>query len=283
MDLRQLIAYLLDWSQIGAYMAVGLLAAAVEYVYGAALARSPVPEARARGYAHIQEALGGFAATGLFFFIVFAVAGAVSVSLPPPGEAQAMLKHARDRLVKWVIELANLEKDLTAAVITAPLVQTVAASAILARFAIHSLLALTSAFSFALPILTGGVGQLMVAAGAACMCTPRLRRLGPYLIFSAVALLVVSCGVARAAYDVAQDLKFKYEGFGSLPNPVEFLRIIYELLTGKLIPALVSDGYVSARALVWVSIGIAAVATITAAASAAAGGFADSLVNRVRL
>jgi hypothetical protein len=267
------------------YALLGLLAAAIEFVYGLALARSPVAEVRSRGYHHMWEAAGGMAAAGFFILCVVAVAQAVSLAgFPSPDAAKFMLDQARDRFVKWLIEVANLEKDLTAAVITAPLVQTVAASSLLGRFAIQSLLALTSAFSFALPLLVDmGVGQLMVAAGIACLCTPRLRRLGPYLVFSAITLLVVSCGVARASYDVAQQLRFRYEGAGSLPNPIEFLKKIFEVLTGTLIPTLVNDGYASARTFAWVSIGIAVAAAVTAAASAAAGGFADSLVNRIRL
>jgi hypothetical protein len=268
------------------YASLGLLAAAVEFVYGVALARSPVAEVRSRGYHHMWEAAGGLAAAGFFVLSVVAVAQALSAlaGLPSPKEAETMLDQARDRFVKWIIEVANLEKDLTAAVITAPLTQTIAASSILGRFALQSLLALVSAFSFALSLLVdAGVGQLMVAIGIACLSTPRLRRLGPYLIFSAIALLIVSCGVARASYDLAQQLKFRYEGLGSLPNPIEFLRKIFEALTGTLVPTLVNDGYAAAQTLVWVSIGIAAAATVTAAASAAAGGFADSLVNRIRL
>jgi hypothetical protein len=267
------------------YASLGLLAAAVEFVYGAALARSPVTEVRSRGYHHMWEAAGGLAAAGFFILCVVAVAQGISLAgFPSPEDAKFMLDQARDRFVKWLIEVANLEKDLTAAVITAPLTQTIAASSILGRFALQSLLALVSAFSFALSLLVDmGVGQLMVAIGIACLSTPRLRRLGPYLIFSAVALLIASCGVARAAYDLAQQLKFRYEGFGSLPNPLEFLRTIFDLLRNVLIPTLVNDGYASAQTLVWVSIGIAFAAAVTAAASAAAGGFADSLVNRIRL
>jgi hypothetical protein len=267
------------------YAILGLLAAAVEFVYGLALSRSPVNEVRSRGYHHMWEAAGGLAAAGFFILCVVAVAQGVSLAgFPSPNDAKFMLDQARDRFVKWLIEVANLEKDLTAAVITSPLVQTIAASAILGRFALQSLLALVSAFSFALSLLVDmGVGQLMVAIGIACLSTPRLRRLGPYLIFSAIALLIVSCGVARASYDLAQQLKFKYEGAGSLPNPIEFFRKIFEVLTGTLIPTLVNDGYAAAQTFVWVSIGIAAAAAVTAAASAAAGGFADSLVNRIRL
>jgi hypothetical protein len=266
------------------YSVLGLLAAAIEFAYGAALARSPVAEVRSRGYRHMWEAAGGMAAAGVFVLCVLAVAQAVSLAgLPSPKEAETMLEQARDRFVKWIIEVANLEKDLTAAVITSPLVQTVAASALLGRFAIQSLLALVSAFSFVLPLLTGGVGQTMVAIGIACLCTPRLRHLGPYLIFSAVALLIVSCGVARAAYDCAQQLKFRYEGYGSLPNPFEFLRTIFDMLRDQLVRTLVNDGYAAAQTFAWTSIGIAAAAAVAAAASAAAGGFADSLVNRIRL
>jgi hypothetical protein len=267
------------------YASLGLLAAAIEFVYGLALSRSPVTEVRSRGYRHMWEAAGGMAAAGVFIACVVAVAQGISLAgFPSPSDAKFMLDQARDRFVKWLIEVANLEKDLTAAVITAPLTQTIAASAILGRFALQSLLALVSAFSFALPLLVdAGVGQLMVAAGIACLCTPRLRHLGPYLIFSAIALLIVSCGVARASYDLAQQLKFKYEGAGSLPNPIEFLKKIFEVLTGTLIPTLVNDGYAAAQTFAWVSIGIAAAAAVAAAASAAAGGFADSLVNRIRL
>jgi hypothetical protein len=267
------------------YALLGLLAAAIEFVYGLALSRSPVNEVRSRGYHHMWEAAGGLAAAGVFVLCVVAVAQGVSLAgFPSPEDAKFMLDQARDRFVKWLIEVANLEKDLTAAVITAPLVQTIAASAILGRFALQSLLALVSAFSFALSLLVdAGVGQMMVAIGIACLSTPRLRRLGPYLIFSAIALLIVSCGVARASYDLAQQLKFKYEGAGSLPNPIEFFRKIFEVLTGTLIPTIVNDGYAAAQTFVWVSIGIAAAAVVAAAASAAAGGFADSLVNRVRL
>jgi hypothetical protein len=267
------------------YASLGLLAAAVEFVYGAALARSPVTEVRSRGYHHMWEAAGGLAAAGFFILCVVAVAQGISLAgFPSPKDAKFMLDQARDRFVKWLIQVANLEKDLTAAVITAPLTQTIAASSILGRFALQSLLALVSAFSFVLPLLVdAGVGQMMVAVGIACLSTPRLRRLGPYLIFSAIAMLIASCGVARAAYDLARQLKFEYEGLGSLPNPLEFLRTIFDLLRNELIPTLVNDGYASAQTFVWISIGIAFAAAVTAAASAAAGGFADSLVNRIRL
>jgi hypothetical protein len=267
------------------YALLGLLAAAIEFVYGLALSRSPVNEVRSRGYHHMWEAAGGLAAAGVFVLCVVAVAQGISLAgIPSPSDAKTMLGQAQNRTATWLIEVANLEKDLTAAVITAPLTQTIAASAILGRFALQSLLAIISAFSFVLTLLVdGGVGQMMVAIGIACLSTPRLRRLGPYLIFSAIALLIVSCGVARASYDLAQQLKFEYKGFGSLPNPFEFLRIIFDLLRNQLIPTIVNDGYAAAQTFAWVSIGIAVAAAVTAAASAAAGGFADSLVNRIRL
>jgi hypothetical protein len=280
-DLGQLLSHLVDWSAVFGYMAVGLLAAAVEYVYGAALARSPVPEARSRGYAHMLEAAGGFASAGFFFAVTLAVAGAVSLGdAPAPSGALGVLAASMDRFSKWLIDLASLEKDLTLTVILSTLASTVNASAVLARLAVQALYAASAAFYFALSLLVeAGAGKLMVAAGAACLCAPRLRRLGPYLIFSALAAVAVSCAAARAIGDVASNLEFSYAPF---QNPFDLARI-GEAVTGAVLGKIVRDGYRAASALIAVSVGTAVAGAAAAAASAAAGGFAESIVNRLRL
>jgi len=280
-DLRQLLLYLVDWSAVFGYMVVGLVAAVIEYVYGAALARSGVPEARSRGYAHMLEAKAGFAAAGLFFAIALAVSSAISLGdVPPPSSALDALAAAMDRFSKWLIDLASLEKDLTLTVILSTLASTVGASAVLARVAVQALYALAAAFYFALSLLVGaGAGKLMVAAGAMCLCTPRLRRLGPYLIFSALAAVAVSCGAAGALYAVASNLEFSYAPF---QNPFDLARI-GEAVTGVVLGKIVRDGYRAAAALVGISVGTAVAGAVAAAASSAAGGFAESFVNRLRL
>jgi len=280
-DLRQLLSYLVDWNAVSGYMVVGLLAAAVEYVYGAALARSPVPEARSRGYAHMLEAKGGFAAAGIFFAITLAVSSAVSLGdVPAPNSALSALAASMDRFSKWLIDLASLEKDLTLTVILSTLASTVNASAALARLAVQALYALAAAFYFALSLLVeAGAGKLMVAAGAACLCAPRLRRLGPYLIFSAIAAVAVACAAARALDAVASNLEFSYAPF---QNPFDLARI-GETVTGVVLGKIVRDGYRAAATLIGISVGAAVTGAVAAAASSAAGGFAESLVNRLRL
>jgi len=280
-DLGQLLSYLVDWSAVFGYMVVGLLAAAIEYVYGAALARSPVPEARSRGYAHMLEAAGGFASAGIFFAATLAVAGAVSLGdVPAPSGALSVLAASMDRFSKWLIDLASLEKDLTLTVILSTLASTVNASAVLARLAVQALYAASAAFYFALSLLVeAGAGKLMVAAGAACLCAPRLRTLGPYLIFSALAAVTVSCAAARAIGDVASNLEFSYAPFQNLFD----LARIGEAVTGVVLGKIVRDGYRATSALIAVSVGTAVAGAAAAAASGAAGGFAESIVNRLRL
>jgi hypothetical protein len=293
-DLNQLLARLVEWNGVtGNYILVGAAVALAEYAYGFLISRSAVAEQRARGYSIMQDALASFLVLFLFFF---AVNGAVAVvhavadsaaplsSFPEPSQAADTLAQARDRFATWIIQVANLEKDLAGAVLTAPLVATVAASSALGRFAIQTLLTIVVFLEALLRTLEAGVAKVMVAAGSLCILTPRLRRLGPYLIFSAVALIVVGCGTAYTVSPLLEGegaLRFRYEGFAGLPNPIELITKAIDF--NKTINDLVHDGYVSSRAAAWVSLGLGAAAAVTAAASAAAGGLADSLANRLRL
>jgi hypothetical protein len=294
-DIGQLLSRLVEWNGVtGNYILVGAAAALAEYAYGFLLSRSAVAEQRARGYSTMQDALASFLVLFLFFFAVNGAVAAVhevadSVahlsSFPEPSQAINILAQARDRFVRWLIQVANLEKDLTGAVLTAPLVATVAASSTLGRFALQTLLTVVVFLEALLRALVEqGAAKVMVAAGSLCILTPRLRRLGPYLIFSAVALTLVGCGTAYAVSPLLSgedELRFRYEGFAGLPNPIELITKAIDF--NKTINDLVHDGYVSSRAAAWVSLGLGAAAAVTAAASAAAGGLADSLASRLRL
>jgi len=278
--LNELLLALWDWGT--PWLLVGLLGALIEYAWGLALSRSPVSEVRGRGYALMQEALGSFAAVGFFFFCATAVASAITLpSAEYPSKAINTLKLAMEGYADWLSGLAALEKDLTLTFLLSPLVNVLTASAALARMTMQYLLYVSAALYAVLDIMwSKGAGKLMVAIGSGLLCVPRLRRLGPYLIFSALAATAVACAAAPALYSVVENPNFTYKP--TLWNPWD-LRRIAEAITGRVMNLIFEDGKNAAFVAVGVSLGIGIAAPATAAASAAAGGFAESIVNRFRL
>jgi hypothetical protein len=280
MKLDELLVALWDWGT--PWLLVGLLGALIEYAWGFALSRSPVSEVRGRGYALMQEALGSFAAVGFFFFATSAVASAITLpSAQYPSQAMRTLQSAVQGYADWLSGLAALEKDLTLTFLLSPLTGVLTASAALARMTMQYLLYVSAALYAVLDLLWNkGVGKLMVAVGSGLLCVPRLRRLGPYLIFSALAATAVACAAAPALFSVVENPNFTYKP--ALWNPWD-LRRVAEAVTGHVMNLIFEDGKNAAFTAVGVSLGIGIAAPVTAAASAAAGGVADSIVNRFRL
>jgi hypothetical protein len=280
MTLDELLLALWDWGT--PWLLVGLIGALIEYAWGFALSRSPVNEVRGRGYALMQEALGSFAAVGFFLFCAAAVASAITLpSAEYPSKAMDTLKLAMEKYADWLSGLAALEKDLTLTFLLSPLVSVLTASSALARMTMQYLLYVSAALYAVLDVMWNmGAGRLMVAVGSGLLCVPRLRRLGPYLIFSALAATAVACAAAPAIYSVVESPHFRYKP--SLWNPWDLWSIAGSI-TGDTMRAIFEDGKNAAFTAVGVSLGIGIAAPATAAASAAAGGFAESIVNRFRL
>ncbi|MEM1522424.1 MAG: hypothetical protein QXU69_05325 [Thermofilaceae archaeon] len=276
MDPKSLLGWLLSGANVAAFSAAFAIAA-VQYVYGAFLARGTPGEQRARGYALMYDSVEGVVIGMMFFLGVFSLTPLIlaGYEFQSPSAAAETLRAAVDRFIKWLMNVAELERDLSLFPLFAPLATTVASSSVLGRVTIQLLVGLSSGMAVAAEIMNS-IAPWMFGTGLALACTSRTRRLGVYLAITAISVCIVLGIAAPYVKSTAEQLKFEYRS----GNIIDF---IYKGLLQQALQQLIEDGKLSATCTITLSIGLAVAAIAAAAASAAAGGFADSIISRIRL
>jgi hypothetical protein len=266
--------FTVNWQWYSAFAALVIL----EIIYAVILMHDPSPERRARGYSQLLDALEAIVYGALLLAAIVFVSSTVivGVNIVDPDVAKFYWGNITQRLINYQLSLAFLQRDLTLTVILSPLVGTINSASLLTHIVMSYLLFFSVAMFF-LTVLAMNYGTLMVSVGLALTSTRRFRGIGPYLVFSVVAIAVISGGLAYYVYDAVMDLKFNYTS-GVLDV---FSEAFKQFFMGRL-NDLINDGKRLAEVAVVVSIVSAIVLAIAAAASRAAGGFADTIMSRVR-
>jgi len=250
----------------------------IEFLYAIILMNDPSSERRARGYAQMMDALEaivyGVLLLGAIIFVSSTVI--VGVNIVDPHTAENYWGNVTQRLINYQLSLALLERDLTLTVILSPLTGTLNSASLLARIMAQYLLFFAVAMLFLTKVAIG-YGTLMVSVGLALTSTRRLRSIGPYLVFSLISIAVLSGGLAPYVYNAIQKLQFNYTS-GIIDV---FTEAFKQFFMGRL-NDIVNDGKLLAEVAIVVSVVSALVLAIAAAASRASGGFADTLLSRVR-
>jgi hypothetical protein len=250
----------------------------IEVAYALYLMNLPSPEKRSQGYSLLFESIESL---GYGILLLGAIAGIeaaalVNINILPPGTAEVYWSLTVNRIINYTLSIALLERDLTLTVIFSPLAGTVSSAAMLGRFMAQFLLY----FSVAMLFLTKFVknyGSLLVSIGIAMTSVKRLRSIGPYLVFSVLAIAAISGGTVHYVLDSVYQLKFNYTS-GIIDV---FSEAFKQAFTNRLID-LVNDGKLLSEVATVVAVASAIVIALAAAASRAAGGFADTFVSRVR-
>lgn len=266
--------FAIHWEWYG----VAAAALALEYAYALLLTRSPAPDVRARGYNLVFDSLVGFLHGLLLLAAISALEGVVlaGVRILPPAAAEVQWSWAAERLARYLLSIAVLERDLTVTVILSPLAGTVAASSMLARYAGQFLLYYAAAMLFVTRILYE-YGSLMVSAGIAMTGVRRVRSLGPYLVFSVLGLAALSGGLAPYVVQSLADLRFNYTS-----GVIDVLSEAFKQLFLNRLGDLIEDGKLLAQTATVAAVAGGVAAAASAAASRAAGGLAETLAARIR-
>lgn len=267
------------WVGGSPFFAAAAAAVIIEYAYGLLLTRAEGVEQRARGYSIMYDSLEAFVLAALTIAVTGALAplALAGLTIAAPEDGAAALGCALQRFTEYLVDLANMERDLTIFPITAPLVAPVTASSLLARSMLQALLFIGGALYFAATtILAAPLRSLMLALGFALTGVRRVKRLGPYMVFSVLSMYVVTGAAAPYIASVANSLEFDYGS--EVVNPVEAIAKQF----GNVVGTLIEDGKAAAQAVFTLSVGVAAAAAVAAAASHAAGGFADTIMSRLR-
>jgi hypothetical protein len=265
--------FAIHWEWYG----VAAAALALEYAYALLLTRSPAPDARARGYSLIFEALEGFLHGVLLLAAIAALEGAVlaGARIVPPQQAASAWDNAMGRLTDYLLGYALFERDLAITVILSPLAGTVAASSMLARYAAQFLLYYCAAMLFLTQVLMS-YGSLMVSVGVALTSVRRVRSLGPYLVFSVLGIAALSGGLAPYVERSLQQLKYSYH------SGLDLFKEVGGTVWGTTINNILDDGRLLAQTATVVAVASGVVVAVSAAASRAAGGLAETLAARIR-
>jgi hypothetical protein len=266
--------FTVNWQWYTAFAAIVIL----EIIYAVMLMHDPSPERRARGYSQLLDALEALVYGTLLLGAIIFVSSTVivGVNIVDPDVAKIYWESVIQRLINYQLSLALLQRDLTLTVVLSPLVGTINSASLLTHIVMNYLLFFSVAMYF-LTILAINYGSLMVSAGLAFTSTRRLRSIGPYLVFSIIAIAVISGGLAYYVYDAVMNLQFNYTS-GVIDV---FSEAFKELFFGRL-NDLINDGKRLAEVAIVVSVVSAFVLAIAAAASRAAGGLADTIMSRVR-
>jgi hypothetical protein len=266
--------FTVNWQWYSAFAAVVIL----EIIYAVILMHDPSPERRARGYSQLLDALEAIVYGTLLLGAIIFVSSTVivGVDIVDPHIAEYYWDKVIQILINYQLGLALLERDLTMTVIFSPLTGTLNSASLLARIMAQYLLFFAVAMLF-LTKLAINYGTLMVSVGLALTSTRRLRSIGPYLVFSLIAIAVLSGGLATYVYSALQQLQFNYTS-GIIDV---FAEAFKQFFMGRL-NQVVNDGKLLAEVAIVVSVISALVLAIAAASSRAAGGLADTLIARVR-
>jgi len=277
--MKIIIFHMIEWFTVNwQWYGIAFAAIAIEVIYALYLMSLPSPEKRSQGYSLLFESIESL---GYGILLLGAIAGIeaaalVNINILPPGTAEVYWSLTVNRIVNYTLSIALLERDLTLTVIFSPLAGTVSSAAMLAQFMAQFLLY----FSVAMLFLTKFVknyGSLLVSIGIAMTSVKQLRSIGPYLVFSVLAIAAISGGTVHYVLDSVYQLKFNYTS-GIIDV---FSEAFKQAFTNRLID-LVNDGKLLAEVATVVAVASAIVIALAAAASRAAGGFADTFVSRVR-
>jgi len=292
---------LLSWFTVNWYWyAVFAALVILEIIYAVILMHDPSPERRARGYSQLLDALEAVVYGALLLGAIIFVSSTVivGVDIVDPAKARELWQDSFQVLFNYLYHMADVQKWLSLTVIFSPFVGTLQASSFLLVNMAHYIILVISAMIFVTDFVTS-YGSLLVSIGLGLTSTRRFRGLGPYLVFSVLAMAVASGGLAPVVHDTIYQLDFvKFQ------KTLEFLQKLFSLDITKIFPTLVTasgaiteaimiifgtlpqiyinDGKMLAELAVKVTIALALIVAVAASASRAAGGIADNIMARVR-
>lgn len=256
--------------------AIATTVIAAELAYGSWLLNLPSPHHRARGYEVIYSAIES-CVTGAVLALILTSAPsllkAFGLNYLEPTIAVAHYVAARDRYTNYVVDLANVARDLTLTGIFSPLASTWFAASGLANIFTSYLVALSSALLIAARFCEL-FGSTLASLGIMLSGVSRVRRLGVSLAVSVVSLEVVVGAAAPHFLANAQALKFKYAG---IP-----LSGIAQYFAGA-VDAVLQDAKIMGEFAAWVSIALSVAGAVSTGVAVAAGGLSETIVSRLRV
>ncbi len=254
---------------------IAAAAIVAEFAYGAWLLNLPAPQLKARGYEVIYGALESCVAGAILAAILVwapTALRALGIGFVSPGAALESYAAARDRYVKYAVDLALVARDLTLTGVLAPLATTWYASSGLANLFTGYLAALSSALLVASRTCLV-LGPSLMSLGIVLAGVSRLRRLGATLAISIACLEVVAGALAPYFAANAASLRFKYAGVPLSGIAQYFAGAVNDVL---------EDVKLMGEFSAWVSLAIGLAAAVSAGLSLALGGLPETLVSRLR-
>ncbi len=249
---------------------------AVEVLYGAWLSSNPSPQIKAKGITVIYNALES-AVLGIVLAAILlssqAVLSVFGIFPVPPTEAERLCLEARDRYTTYVMDLANVARDIALTGILAPLAATWHAACSLSNFFATYLMAASAALLVASRFCSI-YGAPLASLGIVLTGIARFRRVGPTLAIGIVALQVYVGVAAPYLSSVAAQLRFKYVGVPLAGIAQYFAGAVEEV---------VGDAKAMGECVAWFTLSTAVAAALSAGAVTAAGGLPESLIARLRV
>jgi hypothetical protein len=289
--------FTVNWYWYTVFAAIVIL----EIIYAAVLMHDPSPERRARGYAQLLDALEAVVYGSLLLGAIVFVSSTVivGVDIVGPARARELWEGSFQVLFNYLYHIADVQKWLTLTVILSPFVATLQASSFLLVNMAHYIIFVSSAMIFITDFVTR-YGSLLVSVGLGLTSTRRFRGLGPYLVFSVLAMAVASGFLAPLVHNTIHQLEFvkhqstieQLRNFLGSFDITGITRVIltaggviteaFMIISGTLPQWYINDGKLLAELAVKVTIALAIITATAAAASRAAGGFVDTIMSRVR-
>ncbi|MEM1522430.1 MAG: hypothetical protein QXU69_05355 [Thermofilaceae archaeon] len=256
--------------------AIATTVVAAELAYGAWLLNLPSPQHKARGYEVIYSAIESCVTGVILASLLLStplLLGAFGISYLEPRTAAVFYAAARDRYTSYVMDLANVARDLTLTGILSPLASTWYAASSLANIFTSYLVALSSALLIAARFCEY-FGSSLSSLGVVLSGVSRVRRLGVSLAVSMASLEVVVGAAAPYFLENSQALKFRYTGVPLSGIAQYFAGAVNEV---------VSDAKVMGEFAAWVSISMGIAGVLSVGIAVAAGGLADTVISRLRI
>ncbi|MEM1509695.1 MAG: hypothetical protein QXY49_01740 [Thermofilaceae archaeon] len=249
---------------------------AIEVLYGAWLLSNPSPQIKAKGFVTIYDAFESavlgliLAAILLSSQIILSAFGIFSVS---PAEAEQLCLQTRDRYTTYVMDLANVARDITLTGILAPLAATWHAACSLANFFATYLMTVSTALLVA-SRLCSIYGSPLASLGIVLTGISRFKRVGPTLAISIVTLQVYVGVAAPYLNSAAAELRFKYIGIPIAGIAQYFAGAVEEVI---------NDAKAMGDCVAWFTLSTTVAAALSIGAVTAAGGLPESLIARLRV
>jgi hypothetical protein len=273
----------------------------LEIIYAVVLMHDPSPERRARGYSQLLDALESTVYGALLLGAIVFVSSTVivGVDIVGPDKAKKLWEDSFQVLFNYLYHMADIQKWLSLTVIFSPFIGTLQSSSFLLVSMAHYIIFVSSAMIFITEFVTK-YGSYIISAGLGLTSTRRFRRLGPYLVFSVLAMAVASGGLAPVVNETIHSLNFvQYQDtinwLHNTLGSIDITRITSAIITvggviteaitiifGQLPQWYIQDGKILAELAVKVTIALALIVATATAASRAAGGIADNIMSRVR-